>query len=134
MSVEINDNTFFHRRAPSDAESTFRISPNGILGVAGADHTVDVMEYHERVALARWLLKDLNWGPNQTIASFAAGIGGPNEQDDRLRFINSFGDSWIGTKYHEGLRIWIVHQDASKLDGVWDERVRKYYTDRGYPR
>ena len=135
MGIDSDGNVLTHWEDSGDIKSSFRLSPEGALGVAGADqHKIDVLHYAERVALARFLVKDLAWGPDQTIASFAAGDSGPNAKDDRYRYIYSFGRDWLHGPDHEALRIWIMHEDHSKVVGIWDERVRQYYADRGYRR
>lgn len=86
----------------------------------------------DRIGLARLLLNGLSWGPNFRIEDFANGFGGPNERADRYAYVDSFGPGKGGTTETD-LLTWINHEDSSGLVGQWDERIRTYYRDRGYP-
>jgi len=136
MSVEINGDTFVHTHESAGTNTAVRRMPDGGLSIACqlVGGIIDVMTYAERIELARWMLQDVAWGPNQTMASFVAGISGPNGRADRLAYVASFGAEWADTEDATALRTWINYQDSQNLVGVWDERVRRYYTDRGFPR
>lgn len=140
MTTQIDGDTFVHQDDQSPyglggypRKSTFRHLPGGSVHVTcgtGPDHTTDLMTYAERVALARFLLRDVAWGPKQTMRSFVAGISGGNAKADRLAYVESFGDQ--DPAFATDLRTWVNHEDSQNLTGVWDERVKSYYAARGY--
>lgn len=124
-------------------QSGSRITTVAISEEAGArvrvknGDTVNVDEFNraDRLSLARLLLHGFNWGPNFRMEDFANGFGGPNEREDRRAFVDSFGPllGKGGRTSAIDLQTWIDHEDSSRLEGEWDERVRTYYWDRGYP-
>lgn len=119
--------------------STYSISPDGGLRVRVKNPggvNLDEMDYAERISLARFLLQGQVWGPNFRIEDFANGYGGPNGPEDRRAYVDSFGPllGKGGSTSAVDLQTWINHDDSSRLDGEWDERIRTYYRDRGYPR
>lgn len=135
MTIDIQPDLFVHTTT-ANRVSSFLVFPDGGLRVRVKNPSslnVDEFSYADRDKLARFLLQGLNIPPKQTLADFAAGIGGPNEKYDRLNYVDSFGKSvWRTSAEATDLQTWINHDDSSRLDGAWDARVKEYYAARGY--
>lgn len=134
MTIEIKDGMFVHDNHMIKGGTSVRHVADGVVTITIESHgamALDVFNYADRLALARFLLTDVAWGPTQTLESFMAGAGG-NSDADRLAYVNSFGEDWESTRDATDLRTWINHGDSSRVDGVWDERIKAYYKARGY--
>jgi len=136
MTTDITTDIFAHSTT-ANRVSVFTTPPGGGLRLTvknpGAVN-IDEYSYPDRIDLARFLLQGIEFGPHYRLADFAAGIGGPNERTDRLNYVESFEKSlWRESMAATALLTWINHGDSSGLMGKWDERVKTYYADRGYP-
>lgn len=134
MTTENQDGVFVHDNHMTKGGTTVRHLADGAITITIENHgaiALDVFNYADRVALARFLLTDVAWGPQQTLESFMAGTGG-NSEADRLAYVNSFGDAWTATLFANDLWTWIKHEDSQNLGEDWDERIKAYYKTRGY--
>lgn len=142
MTTHIDGDVFVHQHEHDDSETTFRHMPGGSLRICGrtrrapaadVEFTTDMMTYTERIGLARFVLRGVPFGPQQTLHSFVAGISGGDTEADRRAYVESFEVHAVpADDVREALRIWVMHQDSQNLTGVWDERVKAYYAARGY--
>ena len=136
MTIDIKTDLFAHSTT-ANRVSTVAIFPDGGMRLRVKNPSsinVDEFSYADRVKLTRFLLQGLNFHPHYRLADFAAGIGGPNEPNDRLNYVESFGKTlWRSSSVASDLQTWINHDDSSRLDGKWGERVKEYYAARGFP-
>lgn len=134
MTTNITDGLLAHY-SETNRSSTYSFAEGGRLRVRVKNPggvNMDEMSYTERVDLARFLLADLPFGANLTVQDFAGGQGGPNTKIDRLTYLQAHDHEWQCSKEGHDLRTWVNHQDYSRIDGVWHDRIREYYKDRGY--
>lgn len=132
MTTDIKTDLFTHSTT-ANRVSTIALFPDGGMRIRVKNPSsinVDEYSYADRVKAARFLLQGLNFNPQYRLADFAAGIGGPNDPADRAQYVESFGEhAWRESR---DLLTWVNHDDSSRLDGKWDERVKEYYATRGY--
>jgi hypothetical protein len=133
MTIDITDNLFTHQSGSRMSVATRMLEgPLRLRVKNGKEVNVDELTYLERVEFARFLLADLPFGANLTVQDFAGGTGGPNEREDRIHHLASFDGDWRDDKQATDLTTWTNHQDYSRVDGDWYDRIKEYYKEHGY--